>query len=58
MFDRISVTISDHSSRDLLNTVDLAMVLSEGKIVAKGTPQELVKNTKAIEAYFGEGFKI
>ena len=34
------------------------MVLSEGKIVAKGTPQELVKNTKAIEAYFGEGFKI
>ena len=57
MFERISVTISDHSSRDLLSCVDNAMILSEGKIVAKGSPQELVKNTKAIEAYFGEGFK-
>ena len=57
-FDRISVTISDHSSRDLLSCVDNAMILSEGKIVAKGTPQELVKNTLAIQAYFGEGFKI
>ena len=58
MFERISVSVSDHSSRDLLSCVDNAMVLSEGKIVAKGTPQELVKNTRAIEAYFGEGFKI
>ena len=57
-FDRISVTISDHSSRDLLSCVDNAMILSEGKIVAKGTPQELVKNTLAIQTYFGEGFKI
>ena len=58
MFEKITVSISDHSSRDLLSCVDNAMVLSEGKIVAKGTPQELIKNTKAIEAYFGEGFKI
>ena len=58
MFERISVSVSDHSSRDLLSCVDNAMVLSEGKIVAKGSPQELVKNTRAIEAYFGEGFKI
>lgn len=58
MFERISVSISDHSSRDLLSCVDSAMILSEGKIVAKGTPQELVNNTKAIQAYFGEGFKI
>ena len=57
MFEKISVTISDHSARDLLSCVDNAMVLSEGKIVAKGTPQQLIKNTKAIEAYFGEGFK-
>jgi len=57
MFEKISVSISDHSSRDLLSCVDNAMILSEGKIVAKGTPQELLKNTRAIEAYFGEGFK-
>ena len=58
MFEKITVSISDHSSRDLLSCVDNAMVLSEGKIVAKGTPVELIKNTKAIKAYFGEGFKI
>ena len=58
MFEKITVTISDHSSRDLLSCVDNAMVLSEGKIVAKGTPQDLIKNTKAIEAYFGEGYTI
>ena len=58
MFEKISVSISDHSSRDLLSCVDNAMVLSEGKIVAKGTPQDLIKNTKAIEAYFGEGYTI
>jgi len=58
MFEKISVTISDHSSRDLLSCVDNAMILSEGKIIARGTPQELIKNTKAIEAYFGEGFQI
>ncbi len=40
-----------------ISFVDKAMILSEGKIVAKGTPQELVKNTRAIEEYFGEGFK-
>ena len=57
MFEKISVSISDHSSRDLLSCVDKAMILSGGKIVAKGTPQELVKNTRAIEEYFGEGFK-
>ena len=37
MFERISVSISDHSSRDLIKCVDNAMILSEGKIVAKGT---------------------
>ena len=58
MFEKISVSISDHSSRDLLNTVDTAMVLTDGRIVAKGTPSGACKNTKAIEAYFGEGFKI
>ena len=58
MFEKITVSISDHSSRDLLNCVDSAMILSEGKIVAKGTPKDLINNTRAIEAYFGEGFQI
>ena len=34
------------------------MILSDGKIVAKGSPNELVKDSEAIAKYFGEGFKI
>ena len=36
---------------------DAAIVLAEGKVVAKGTPSELVKNESAINAYFGDSFK-
>ena len=57
MFERISIAISDHSSKDLLSCCDSAQILSEGKIVAKGSPQELVRDSRAIQAYFGEGYK-
>ena len=35
MFEKISVSISDHSSRDLLSCVDKAMILSEEKLLQK-----------------------
>jgi len=31
--------------------------LSEGKVIAKGTPSELVTNQNAKSAYFGDSFK-
>jgi lipopolysaccharide export system ATP-binding protein len=42
----------------LLSCVDLAIVLSNCKIVATGTPTELINNTEAKAAYFGDSFKI
>jgi lipopolysaccharide export system ATP-binding protein len=33
------------------------MILSEGKIVAQGSPSNLVKDTNAKNAYFGDSFK-
>ena len=53
----ISICICDHQARDLLSCVDIAIVLSNCKIVAKGTPSELITNTKAKNAYFGDSFK-
>jgi len=53
----ISICICDHQARDLLSCVDVAIILSNCKIVAKGTPSELINNTKAKKAYFGESFK-
>ncbi len=56
--NKITVIISDHQARDLLACCDLAMILSNGKIVAQDTPSNLVKNIEAKNAYFGESFKL
>ena len=53
----ITICICDHQARDLLSCVDVAIILSNCKIVAQGSPNELVNNTKAKKAYFGDSFK-
>ena len=53
----ITICICDHQARDLLACVDTAMILSNGKIVAKDTPSNLVKDINAKNAYFGDSFK-
>ena len=53
----ISICICDHQARDLLACVDVAIILSNCRIVAKGTPSELINDTKAKKVYFGESFK-
>ena len=55
--EKISICICDHQARDLLSCVDNAIILSNCKIIAKGTPAELVNNIKAKDAYFGDSFK-
>ena len=55
--NQITICICDHQARDLLTCVDVAMVLSEGKVIAKGAPTDLVKDQNAKTAYFGESFK-
>jgi len=55
--NQITICICDHQARDLLACVDIAMILSNCKIVAQDTPSNLVKNIKAKDAYFGDSFK-
>ena len=55
--EKISICICDHQARDLLSCVDTAIILSNCKIIAKGTPAELVNDIKAKNAYFGDSFK-
>ena len=55
--NNIGICICDHQARDLLTCVDVAIVISNCKIIAKGTPSELIKDTNAKSAYFGESFK-
>ena len=54
---KITICICDHQARDLLACVDIAMILSNSKIVAQDTPSNLVNNINAHNAYFGDSFK-
>ena len=56
--NNITICICDHQARDLLSCVDIAIILSNSKIVAQGSPNSLINNAAAKNAYFGESFKI
>ena len=53
----ITIILCDHQARDLLSCVDVAIVISNCRLVAKGSPSELINNVNAKSAYFGDSFK-
>lgn len=53
---RICIMICEHQAKELLSIVDRALILSNGKIIAEGTPNTLVKDEKAKSHYFGNFF--
>ncbi len=56
--NNITICICDHIASSLLQIVDTAMILSNGKIIAQDSPSNLIKDSNAQNAYFGENFKI
>jgi lipopolysaccharide export system ATP-binding protein len=56
--NNISVILCDHQARDLLACVDKAVIIHNGKVIAEGSPSNLIQNVEARNAYFGEAFKI
>ena len=54
---KISIIICDHAARDILAVADSSIILSNGKIIAQGTPSELMKDASARNHYFGDSFK-
>ena len=55
--NQITICICDHQARDLLACVDIAMIISNCKVIALDTPSNLVNNINAKNAYFGHSFK-
>ena len=53
---RICIMICEHQAKELLSIVDRALILSNGKIIAEGTPNTLIKDEKAKSHYFGNFF--
>jgi len=54
----IGVLITDHNVRETLGICDHAYIISEGRVLAEGTPDEIVANPDVRRVYLGEHFRM
>jgi len=54
----IGVLITDHNVRETLGICDHACIISEGRVLAQGTPAEIVDNAEVRRVYLGENFRM
>jgi lipopolysaccharide export system ATP-binding protein len=54
----IGVLITDHNVRETLGICDHACIISEGRVLAQGTPAEIVENADVRRVYLGEHFRM
>ena len=54
----IGVLITDHNVRETLGICDHACIISEGRVLAQGTPSEIIQNADVRRVYLGEHFRM
>ena len=54
----IGVLITDHNVRETLGICDRAYIISDGSVLAEGTPQAIVDNAEVRKVYLGEHFRM
>jgi lipopolysaccharide export system ATP-binding protein len=54
----IGVLITDHNVRETLGICDRAYIISDGTVLAQGTPTEIVDNADVRKVYLGEHFRM
>ncbi len=54
----IGVLITDHNVRETLGICDHAYIISDGSVLAQGTPAEIVDNADVRRVYLGESFRM
>ena len=54
----IGIIITDHNVRETLGVCDRAYIINEGRIMEKGSPEEIAQSKRARQIYLGEGFRL
>ncbi|CDS92899.1 MULTISPECIES: LPS export ABC transporter ATP-binding protein [Sphingobacterium] len=54
----IGILITDHNVQETLSITDRAYLLTEGKIMLTGTPEEIASNEMARKFYLGQHFEL
>ena len=54
----IGILITDHNVRDTLDICESAYIIGEGKVIAAGTPKEIISNSKVKDSYLGSDFSL
>lgn len=54
----LGVLITDHNVRETLDVCEKAYIVSHGKLIAEGTPTEILQNEQVKQVYLGEGFTL
>ena len=54
----IGILITDHNVRETLGTCDRAYIVNDWRILAEGTPEEILKNDQVRDVYLGEQFTL
>ena len=54
----IGILITDHNVRETLGICSRAYILSDGQVIATGSPDHLLANKRVREVYLGEGFRL
>lgn len=54
----IGVLITDHNVRETLSACEIAYIVSQGNLIAKGTAEEVLANQEVKDVYLGEQFTL
>jgi lipopolysaccharide export system ATP-binding protein len=54
----IGVLITDHNVRETLDVCEKAYIVSQGNLIASGSPEAVLANKQVREVYLGEQFKL
>jgi lipopolysaccharide export system ATP-binding protein len=54
----IGVLITDHNVRETLGICDRAYIISEGKVLTTGKPEDIINDASVRKVYLGEHFKM